>query len=338
MNSTVVIAKVNKNDYVSALKKSFDILELDVSNLKGEKIVIKPGLCNIEKPELGNTTDVRLVEALVKVLKEHDVQNISIVESDHWVASADEEFEKLGYTSLEKYRVKLVNLSKEQSYNFAIKGKYLNSVDVPKTMFQCTFFISVPKLKVHYFVGISCAIKNLFGLLRTRYKFKYHPFLKEVLFDLNSIYKPNLIVVDADYVSTVNSVQRLGLILVGTDSVAVDYVASKVLNISLIKFPLIRYFLTKLKIKSKMRIIDVTDGLTKMTPQCYLPFSIVSSYSVGFFFERLGFKIENQFNKCSELIRLFTAKSNVEYMKMTTHPKLLVYLLKRKVQRTMKDT
>ncbi|NIO38698.1 DUF362 domain-containing protein, partial [Candidatus Bathyarchaeota archaeon] len=66
-----------------------------IGDVANRSVLIKPNLCDLMGPELGITTDVALVEALVKILQKNGSSRITIVESNHWVSTAEEEFRRL---------------------------------------------------------------------------------------------------------------------------------------------------------------------------------------------------------------------------------------------------
>jgi len=134
-------------------------------------IVIKPNLCDFRPPWEGGTTDPRIVEAFIKIIREKANPSITIVESDHAVAGADEEFERMGYRELaNRLGVGLVNLSKDKRYEVMLEGRYFETLKTTETLLRATRIVSIAKLKTHVQQKITCNMKNLFGLLPGKYK------------------------------------------------------------------------------------------------------------------------------------------------------------------------
>lgn len=72
---------------------------------------------------MGATTDPRIVESLICILKNKGAKEIYIVESDTIFRKANEVFEKLGYKDLaQRTNVKLVNLSLEDTVEMEVDG------------------------------------------------------------------------------------------------------------------------------------------------------------------------------------------------------------------------
>lgn len=244
-DNAVAIVKAN-GDIPSTLNRGLDLIGgFKVSN--GEKIVIKPNLCAKSPPEAGATTDVRIVQALVRYILDKAKCSVSIVESDSYARDCERPFEKLGYKDLEKTpHVYLANLSSEETTTTDFQGKFFKKIQVPKTLSSYDFFITVAKLKTAIIHGMSGAYKNQFGCLAVKEKRSYHPFLNEVLFDLNTFLKPNLCVVDGivgmeGCGPTDGSPKSMGVILLGKDPVAIDAVSCHIMGIDPFKIPHLKY-------------------------------------------------------------------------------------------------
>ena len=83
-------------------------------------VAIKPNLCDFRPSWEGGTTDPELVEAFIKIIRKKANPRIAIVESDHAVGGADDEFERMGYSELaDRLGVNLINLSSDKRYEVA---------------------------------------------------------------------------------------------------------------------------------------------------------------------------------------------------------------------------
>ena len=198
--------------------------------------------------EQGVTTSHQLVRALVRYLRaEKKDVDLFVVESDHPVATADEEFHRLGYLDLAQEGARLVNLSSQKKLRICFDGWHLKSLDIPELMLNCTKFISVAKLKTHDAEKMSCVLKNEFGMMTERYgRAKYHPFLSEVLADLNDLYRGDLFIVDGDWAlegkgPSEGEARKVGMIICGRDPVATDIVAARMMGLNPLSVPHLRY-------------------------------------------------------------------------------------------------
>ena len=83
--------------------------------LPAEKpVLIKPNYINARHPSTGITTDSRVIEGVVKFLKQHKVKNIVIGEGSGF-ADTFEAFKVAGVDAVaERWGVKLIDLSKDE--------------------------------------------------------------------------------------------------------------------------------------------------------------------------------------------------------------------------------
>jgi uncharacterized protein (DUF362 family)/radical SAM superfamily enzyme YgiQ (UPF0313 family)/NAD-dependent dihydropyrimidine dehydrogenase PreA subunit len=112
--------------------------------------------------------------------------------------------------------------------------------------------VDVPKLKSHAFQVMTCAVKNLFGLVPGRRKEAFHRLLPEpdafgeMLLDLCRTVRPGLVVVDAvevplaDRPGARGGKQRLGLLVCADDAVAADAVLAEIVGIGAANVPVLR--------------------------------------------------------------------------------------------------
>jgi uncharacterized protein (DUF362 family) len=245
LTEKVAIVKVNEN-LSDALRTAIDLVG-DIDFQDGEKVVIKPNLSDLRSSEDGVTTSVEFTEEIVQWIKEKANAKITIAESNHWVATADEEFEKLGYYNLrDKYRIRLANISHERKIKIALDGFHIKSLQVPTTLFECNKLVSVAKLKTHAAYKITCILKNQFGLITKREKSGYHAYMSETLADLYRFYKPDLCVVDGIIAlqgagPTFGEPIKTGVIICGKDAVAVDLVAAKLMGFEANDVPYLKF-------------------------------------------------------------------------------------------------
>lgn len=220
------------------------------------RVVIKPNLCSARMPpESGGTTRVSIVDAVVSYINEHNSRcEITVVEGDS-DRSADEAFKRLGYTELEKKydNVRLVNLSRDRTVKLVPEraGK-LSAVEIPETLLFMDYFVSIANLKRHVNERMTGVWKNQWGCLPHKsVRVRLHPFLSEALFDVNSMFWPDLCIVDG-----ITGLEgpgplegtpvHVGKILCGSDPVAVDVVAARLVGESPRKVPHLNYALKRL--------------------------------------------------------------------------------------------
>ncbi|MEM3627373.1 MAG: DUF362 domain-containing protein [Candidatus Bathyarchaeia archaeon] len=195
-----------------------------------KRVLIKPNLCYYWDYTTGETTDPRLISALIDFLREKcGAKEIAIVESDASAMRAKHAFEVLGYVELaERKMVKLINLSTDESVEKRVTvDSEAYKIPVPRILLNPnTVLINVPKIKVGPFAGgkslhITCALKNMYGCIHLWQKVRYHEHLNQVIVAINKLIKPHLIVADGIVALGKNPI-KLGIIVVGLNPVIVD--------------------------------------------------------------------------------------------------------------------
>lgn len=138
----------------------------------GPRIGIKPNLVAPVPAEEGATTHPQVVEGLILYLKEHGYENLVIMESS-WVGDRTEDaFDLCGYYELaDKYQVELLDMKKAAVTEIDCAGMELT---VCEPALEVDFLINVPVLKGHCQTRMTCALKNMKGLLPDSQKRAFH--------------------------------------------------------------------------------------------------------------------------------------------------------------------
>lgn len=159
------------------------------------RIVIKPNLVAPVPACFGATTHPELIEGLVLYLRENGFSDIVIAEGS-WVGDSTEEaFEYCGYRDLEKrLNITLLDTKKEKSHLCSCSGMDLRVCDIVSSM---DFLINVPVLKGHCQTKVTCALKNMKGLIPDSEKRRFHSLgLHQPIAHLNTGIRQDFILVD----------------------------------------------------------------------------------------------------------------------------------------------
>jgi uncharacterized protein (DUF362 family) len=213
--------------------KAIDMIraDLDVVLSTEKPILIKPNYINSHHPSTGITTDSRVIEGIVKFLKDRGKENIIIGEGSGW-ADTFEAFKTAGVDAVaERWNVKLVDLNKDDFVEVHPPNPLsLKKVKLAKTALE-SLIISVPKLKLHRIATVTLGLKNMMGALASKGSM-HHGSLNKNIADLASVLKPSLTVIDGIIAGegheTSGNPVEMNLVIAGTDPVAVDAVGAAV--------------------------------------------------------------------------------------------------------------
>jgi uncharacterized protein (DUF362 family) len=233
------VAIVKGTNPVEMTVKALETLGSDVERALSEKkpILIKPNYLNSKHPSTGITTDSRVIEGVVKFLKQRKTKEEIVIGEGSGFADTFDAFKVAGVDAVaERWGVKLVDLNKDEFVDvYPPNPLSLKKVRVAKTALESTI-ISVPKLKLHRITTVTLSLKNMMGVLASKGSMHMGTSLSENIADLASVLKPGLAVVDGiiageGHENSGNPVE-MNLVIAGTDPVAVDAVGAAVMGIS----------------------------------------------------------------------------------------------------------
>jgi len=220
-------------DVRETIQRSIDMLG-GLKVKKNDLVVVKPNVCYPKNIENMITTDVRVLETVLNLVKRR-TKNVLVVESDSHSGTAEKRMTNTDTMDIvKKCDVDFLNLSKDDVEEHEVAGFVL---EIPKTVLKADFLVNLPKLKTNDLVYISVAMKNMFGILANKKRSELHKSLAEVLVYLNRFLRQDLIVVDGivgmEGMGPIRgSPVQLGLIISGLNSVTVDAVCCHIMEIN----------------------------------------------------------------------------------------------------------
>jgi uncharacterized protein (DUF362 family) len=182
-------------------------------------------------------TDPRIIEALVKILKDCGVRRITVGDSSGMGYSTTRAFEICGYRDLAaRYGLHLIDFERDQFVKkpVPIDGPFKH-LEIARAVIESDLLINVPVMKAHMETLITCSLKNLKGVMPRAMKSAFHGVnLHKAIAQLNSVVSPDLILVDGlrgDLSSeTGHTPVTMERILSGRNPVAVDSVVADMLG------------------------------------------------------------------------------------------------------------
>ena len=211
----------------------------------GIEDIIKPGHLVLVNPswvgppverEAGCITIPEIPRALADIVKEMGARPV-IAESSAVGVDTDKVIESSGYRDLREMGYEVINLKKTPSVRLpTVNGKVFGTVECWRMAQEADVLISVPKLKTHDQTEMTCAIKNLKGLLTDSEKKAMHrEGVFEGVVDLLTALKPKLAVVDAIVCQEglgpmFGKPVEMNLVVAGKDLVAVDSACARLIG------------------------------------------------------------------------------------------------------------
>lgn len=217
--------------------------------MPGMKIIIKPNLVSFKKPDAAATTHPALLEALVEMLLARGA-DVTIGDSPggpHSLPLLNRVYAATGMDRVEKLGAKLNRNMNEKNVDFP-EGKVLKNFTYTEYLDEADAIIDFCKLKSHGMLGMSAAVKNLFGTIpglkkpEVHYKFQNDAEFADMLVDLNEYFKPRLAICDAvvgmeGNGPTAGTPRQIGAIIASKSTYYADVVGAELIGMNIDGLP-----------------------------------------------------------------------------------------------------
>lgn len=163
----------------------------------GARVLIKPNLNNDLVALTGNSTDLRVLCALIEALQALGHREITVADGPNVGIERRgiDVFRRLRISGLrDRYGVRIVDLNREPGRRVPLGDGA--SPEVAAAVLDADFVISVPTVKTHAEVTLSCACKNWVGLAKGQDKRQLHYDIARNVARIAGLLPPDLVLVD----------------------------------------------------------------------------------------------------------------------------------------------
>ena len=197
----------------------------------GDTVLLKPNMC---LNDTVNTTNPLVSAAVVRMAYEAGAREVIVGDSSLVGSDTDVVYETTGTRyHCERAGARVIDLKDYPSRFVTIPNPLRRKrLKVGEAVVKADKLINIPKMKTCAGTDVSCALKNMKGVMMDTEKKAFHRIgLNQALTDLNSAVKQDFIVVDGICASElmIRPVD-LGIVIAGTDPVAVDSVAVHIMG------------------------------------------------------------------------------------------------------------
>ncbi len=209
----------------------------------GMRVGVKLNLCAAKKPEAAATTHPVLASELTRLLRERGAE-VVLGDSPGGPYVAPLMHRLYEATGLELCREAGGELNEDFGYSEVEfpEGKSLRRFACVDWLRSCDAVVNFCKLKSHGMMGMTAAVKNLYGVIPGTHKSEYHyrhedPMrFADMLIDLNEYVRPQLHLCDAVEIMegngpTMGTPRRLGLVLACRDPYRLDRFCAALLGL-----------------------------------------------------------------------------------------------------------
>ncbi len=214
----------------------------------GQRVLLKPNLLMAAPPEKAASTHPALVAAAIILVRE--AGGLATVGDSPAIGTAAAALQATGIKAVcERDGVALADFTYESSFECA-DNLIARRINLARAVAEADVIISLPKLKTHVQMALTCAVKNQFGLVTGTQKSAWHFRMQQraafadLLIDINRIARPALAIVDAivamhgDGPSSGEPI-AVGLVMASADLSALDMVACQIVRLDPQRVPTI---------------------------------------------------------------------------------------------------
>ncbi len=229
-----------ESDLVDVVARGLQLLRVDV---RGKRVLLKPNLVEYEVGRVINTHPA-LVAGAAEALRRAGATSVVVAEGPGH--RRDIEYLVTG-TGLADYLrdvgARFVDLNHDDVRQTPLGSRFtgLDSLRLPVEVLAADLVVSMPKLKTHHWAGMTCSLKNLFGVVPGAVygwpkNLLHYRGIENSIVDLAATVRPGLAIVDGIVGMEgdgpiMGTPKPVGCVVMGTDPVAVDATCARVMGL-----------------------------------------------------------------------------------------------------------
>jgi uncharacterized protein (DUF362 family) len=234
--SSVAVVKGERG--LEPVFRALELIQFRETLVPYDTILVKPNLITSHTFETGITTDPIVVEAVIRKIHELDKKAI-VVETEGGITSPDKAIHETGMIEvIERLGTEYINMSqlKDKVELKVAEPRGIQSFKVARIAVESAI-ITVPSMKTLHHTTITMGLKNMFGMLTTRFKYPMHRHgMNNVIYDICKTLPPTLSVIDGFYGKSGSGPWsgppvKMDTIIASNDPVAADATAARCIGI-----------------------------------------------------------------------------------------------------------
>ncbi|MCX7678935.1 MAG: DUF362 domain-containing protein [Spirochaetes bacterium] len=272
-----------------AVRMAISLSGFDLSAMRGKRVLLKPNVLMPVVPERAVTTHPVFFQAVGEIMKEY-AKKVVVIDSPNFFALPNA-LKKTGLMEVaQKLGMEIANNTVTRPLHWDGARRY-KTHEISAAFFDADVIVNLPKLKSHSLTHLTGAVKNIFGAIPGTKKAQMHMKIpdpiefSEYLLDLYGAFlhgfeKPKVLLHIMDGIVALEGEgpgpsgkpREVGAIIAGTDAVAVDYVAARIVNFDIEKiFTIKRAFSRNFGIDSPKDICIEGYDIEKMMIEDFVP-------------------------------------------------------------------
>jgi len=244
LEAPVLVARNQRYDgpLVQTIRDGLLATGFDPATIRGKRVLLKPNLVEPTKACPQMTTRPAVVVAAAEVFRGWEAQ-VTVGEGPGHMRDTEMALIESGMqAALDDARLDFVDLNysqvawtKNRGRTCPLKGFYF-----PQQVVEADLVVSMPKMKTHHWVGYTGALKNLYGVIPgIKYGWPknvlHYAGIPQTIYDINASLPKTVAIVDGILAMEgdgpiMGSAKPMGLLVVGTNSTAVDATLGRIMG------------------------------------------------------------------------------------------------------------
>ncbi len=211
--------------------------------VRGKRVVLKPNLVEFDSGAAINTHPI-VVHGALEAFRSLGASEVRVAEGPGHRRVTMELAEAAGYFRvISGFEDLFTDLNLDEVAEVRLRRPFSNleSLYLPKTALDCDLLVSLPKMKTHHWVGVTLAMKNLFGLAPGAVygwpkNLLHWAGIDECIADLHRLFPRQFCIVDGVEGMEGNGPiqgrsKHAGVLVAGSDPVAVDATCCRIMGV-----------------------------------------------------------------------------------------------------------
>ena len=214
------------------------------ADVRGKRVLIKPNLVEFERGRVINT-DAVLVASAAEALMRAGAASVVVAEGPGHRRDIDYLVTGTGLLEhLRDVRVPFVDLNHDDVRVVPLASGFMgvSELALPVSLLDADLVVTMPKLKTHHWAGMTCSLKNLFGVVPGAVygwpkNLLHFRGIENSIVDLAATVRPGLAIVDAIVGMEgdgpiMGRPKAVGCVVMGKDAVAVDATCARIMGLN----------------------------------------------------------------------------------------------------------
>jgi uncharacterized protein (DUF362 family) len=208
----------------------------------GKRVLLKPNMVEYESHTAINTNP-RVVGAAAEAMLRAGAREVIVGEGPGHRRDTEYLVTATGLRDhVRDLRLQFVDLNHDDVQRVRLRSRFMGieEISLPVELMAADLVVSMPKLKTHHWAGLTCAMKNLFGVVPGAVygwpkNLLHYRGIHNSILDLTATIRPHFTIVDA-IVSMegdgpiMGQPRQTGFVAMGSDLVSVDATCARVMG------------------------------------------------------------------------------------------------------------